>query len=229
MPTKPKTYLFLSVVFIISLAVSLWLSDELFKGIATTPAIGALFAAIYQILRDHAAYEKEKELLQKQQFFSLGITSHMAEVAFDKHVQFCEQYIAEVHETILTFFKDGPTEKGENHARKLAQIRIDHDAWITEEITESLKDFEDAVFRIGSQARLSKSSRQDVAQKAYVKADELWDEILGDVVDKTKTRNENIAVESVKKKIREILGIEKLTQLRGVLISKAMASMENST
>ncbi len=229
MPTKPKTYLFLGVVFLISFVVSLLLSDELFKGIATTPAIGALFAAIYQLLRDHAAYEKEKELLQKQQFFSLGITSHMAEVAFDKHVQFCEQYIAEVHKIIVTFFRDGPIEKGKDYARNLAQIRIKHDAWITEDITESLKHFEDAVFRIGSQAHLSQSSRADVAQKAYEKADELWDQVLGDAVDKTKTRNENIAVESVKKKIREILGIEKLTKLRGIIISKAMESMENST
>jgi hypothetical protein len=231
MPTKPKTYLYLGGVFILSLSLSLWLPlEDTFKGMAYTPAIGALFAAVFQLLRDHAAYEKQLELLQKQQFFSLGITSHMAEVAFDKHVEFCEQYIAEVHKTILTFVREGPSEKGEKHGRNLVQIRIKHDTWITEDITNSLKHFEDAVFRVGSQTHLSKqTSRPEVAQKAYEKADKLWDEVLGDVLDKTKTPNENIAVESVKKKIRDILGIEKLTQLRGVLISKAMESMEKST
>lgn len=231
MPTKPKTYLYLGGVFILSLSLSLWLPlDETFKGMAYTPAIGALFAAIFQLLRDHAAYEKQLELLQKQQFFSLGITSHMAEVAFDKHVEFCEKYIAEVHKTILTFIREGPTEKGQDHGRNLTGIRIEYDTWITEDITNSLKHFEDAVFRIGSQTHLAKqTSRSAVGQTAYEKADALWDDVLGNLLDKSKKPDENIAVESVKKKIRDILGIEKLTQLRGVLISKAIESMEKNT
>ena len=231
MPTKPKTYLFLIVVFLISLAISLWLPlDDLFKGIASTPAIGALFAVLYQLLRDHVLYEKEKELLWKQQFFSLGITSHMAEVAFDKHVEFCEKYIAEVHNTILTFIREGPTEKGQEHGRNLIGIRIEYDTWITEDITNSLKHFEDAVFRIGTQTHLAKqTSSSAVGQTAYEKADALWDDVLGNLLDKSKKSDENIAVESVKKKIRDILGIEKLTQLRGVLISKAIESMGKNT
>jgi hypothetical protein len=231
MPTKPRTYLLLGGIFLISLAVSLLLPlDEMFKGIASTPAIGALFATIYQLLRDHAAYEKQKELLQKQQFFSLGITSHMAEVAFDKHVEFCEKYIAEAHETLLSFVREGPTKKGVEHGKKLIEIRVAFDTWITEDIANSLKQFEDAVFRVGTQTQLSESTAySDVSQKAYLKADELWYEVLGNLFDKDKTVNENVAIEPVKKKIREILGIEKLTQLRGVLINKAIASMEKST
>lgn len=231
MPNKPRTYLYLCGVFLISLAVSLWLPmDELFKGIASTPAIAALFASVYQLMRDHAAYEKQLELLRKQQFFSLGITSHMAEVAFDKHVEFCEKYIAEVHETILTLVREGPTEKGQDHGRNLNGIRIKYDTWITDDISNPLKHFEDAIFRIGSKTHLAKSTNiSATGQKAYEEADALWDVVLGNIFDKSKIPDKNIAVESVKKKIRDILGIEKLTQLRGVLISKAIESIGKNT
>jgi hypothetical protein len=231
MPTKPKTYFYLGVVFVLSLLLSLFLPlEDTFKGVAYTPAIAALLAAVFQLLRDHAAYEKQSELLRKQHFFNLGITSHMAEVAFDKHVEFCEQYIAEVHKTILTLFQEGPTDKGTEHGNNLVEIRIRYDTWITEDITKSLNLFEEAVFRIGSKTRLAnKTSKPHIAQKANEEADKLWDEILGYIIDSTKEQNENIAVEPVKQKIRDILGIEKLTQLRGVLISKAMESMEKCT
>lgn len=225
-----KTYISLSIVLIVSFVAALVLPmDNIFRGIAATPAVGALFIALYQIFRDQAAYEKELELQRQQQFFNLGVTSHMANVAFDKHVAFCEKYIAKVHHILLTLVREGPTEIGRDLARNLDTIRIEYDTWITEDITNSLRRFEDAVFSIGTKTHLSNVGKPDAAQKAQEEADALWGEILGDLFDKTKTPDENIAVESVKKKIRDILEIEKLTQLRGALINKAIESMEKNT
>ena len=66
MTHKTKTYGFLVGVFFVSLGISLALPiNEIFKGIASTPAIAALFAVIYQLLRDNAAHEKQ-QLLQQQ-------------------------------------------------------------------------------------------------------------------------------------------------------------------
>jgi len=52
--------------------------NQVFKSIATTPAIAALVAVIYQILKDQAAFERQDYLQRQQQIFNLGATSHMA-------------------------------------------------------------------------------------------------------------------------------------------------------
>lgn len=73
-----KTYLGLLAVFIGSFGCAYFLPiNEAFKGIATTPAIGALLVAIYQILKDQAAFERQDYLQRQQQIFNLGATSQL--------------------------------------------------------------------------------------------------------------------------------------------------------
>ncbi len=55
-----KNYIFLVVIFILSTLLSLFLPvNELFKGVALTPGIAALFGALFQIFRDQAEFEKK--------------------------------------------------------------------------------------------------------------------------------------------------------------------------
>jgi len=200
--------------------------ENIGKGIAATPAIGAMVAAIYQILRDHAAHQREMERQQKGHDFSLGVMSHMAQVAFDKHVEFCEKYMTEVHETVSTLWKEGPTEKAMVHSSNLSKLRIEYATWVTEEITNSLKEFEYTLYCIGSKTKLCKVARsEETLNKAYKEADESWDTVLGCVIDKEKTPDENRAVEPIKNRIRNILGVQELTILRGALIKKAIESI----
>lgn len=57
------------------------------------PWCGAIVTVLYQLLRDQAAHARALELQERQQLFNLGVASHMANVAFDKHIHFSEQYI----------------------------------------------------------------------------------------------------------------------------------------
>jgi hypothetical protein len=50
-------------------------------------------------------------LRRDEQQFHVGVTSHMSNVVFDKHVVFCEEYMAEVRETVTTFFETTPMRK----------------------------------------------------------------------------------------------------------------------
>jgi hypothetical protein len=61
--------------------------------LAGLPAIAALFAALFQLSRDSIAFDRSVRLEEAKNRFTVGATSHMAIVAFDKHVQFCEEYV----------------------------------------------------------------------------------------------------------------------------------------
>uniref|UniRef100_UPI00356A2641 hypothetical protein n=1 Tax=Pontibacterium sp. TaxID=2036026 RepID=UPI00356A2641 len=79
----------LAVIIAVSIGVTFFAPiGEVYKGVAALPAIGGLFAALFQLLRDNAAHERAVELQSSQQLFNLGATSHMANTVFDKHVEF---------------------------------------------------------------------------------------------------------------------------------------------
>ena len=225
-----QTYIILLSVFLLSF----WLSSHfhtqaIMKNIVALPAVCALIAAIYQIFRDHSAHLKQLELQQKQQNFSLGVSSYMAQVAFDKHVEFCEKYIAEVHKTSNTLWGEGPSEKAIEDEKTLAGLRIEYSTWVTDDVSNKLRDFEKALYIIGSKTRLSeKTKNSELAEKAYAEADHMWEKMIGSLLNKKNSQNENVAVESIINKIRDILGIRELIELRGLLIKTAVSTIKNT-
>ncbi|HUU12828.1 MAG TPA: hypothetical protein VM182_03850, partial [Terriglobia bacterium] len=108
MNTK-TTYIALAVVFVASAAAAILLPvGDAVRTLTAVPAIGSLFGALLQIFRDRVAYERSLLLLEAQNSFSIGTTSHMANVAFDKHVLFCEEYVTEMFKALTTLFREGP-------------------------------------------------------------------------------------------------------------------------
>ena len=71
-------------------------ASDLIKGFMAFPGSVALLGVLYQLWRDDRAHERELELQSKQQDFALGTASHMATVAYDKHVAFGEEYMERV-------------------------------------------------------------------------------------------------------------------------------------
>ena len=146
-----RTYGLLSIVAVISFLAAFTLpTDEIIKGIYASPGLLALFGALYQILKEQSAHERKIDLQKRQQIFNIGATSHMANVAFDKHVEFCDKYIKEVHTTLVTLYKEGPTELALSHAHTFNTIRQEYAAWLTDEINEKLFPFEQALRSMGA-------------------------------------------------------------------------------
>ena len=109
-----KAYIPLIAVMVFSFGAAYFLPlEKVLLGIIATPGGLALFGALYQILRDQSAHERKIELQRRQEIFNLGATSNMANVAFDKHVEFCGKYMSEVHDTVSTLsgFKDALNKK----------------------------------------------------------------------------------------------------------------------
>ena len=98
-------YLVFVLFFLGSLVgVALLPSRSTLQHVVALPAFGAFFAALLKIFLDLLAHDRALLLLEAQNAFSIGATSHMAIVAFDKHVTFCEEYLGEMYQTLSTLF-----------------------------------------------------------------------------------------------------------------------------
>lgn len=213
-------YLGLAVVFACSLVATLLLPVGNFvTATAIAPGVAALFGALWQIFRDHEAYNRQIELQGRDHFFNLSITSHMADVTFDKHVAFSEEYLKRVHDGVGEMFRDGPSKDARKIATDLSVIHRKHAPWVTADMLEKLKPFEDALWKIGINAMIDDPKRID---EMYA----LFSEVLGikwrDNKDKPESRADQILFH-----LQDVLGITELTRLRRAVVKNAMRSLDN--
>lgn len=219
------TYGILSGIFILSLAGALLIdASEFLKAVVSAPGVTALIGALYQLVRDEAAFERQLHIQKKQSQFTLGAASHMANITFDKHVEFCEKYMKAISETVGNLFRHGDTPETSNDAVKLYQLREEYDVWLTDNIVQNLDEFEKALFKLGANAHfISKTQDQYEMQKARrLKIEEnldLYTKILG--LEK-KEIDESYTVKVTKNKVKNILGVEKLTKLREHLLTESI-------
>ncbi len=159
---------------------------------------GSASAALFKFLSDRSI-ERQKasgaeKLLQAQNAFSVGATSHMATVAFDKHIGFCEEYVEEMYLALHTMIQDGRTEEPSD-PRRFSRIREKWALWLTHEMENELGQFELAITQIiGGPA-------QDVDNSG--------------VLSNERSITRNIAY------LRGVLGTEELTALRNQLVIRS--------
>ena len=218
----------IAVIVGVSLGITFFAPiSEVYKGVATLPSVGGLILALFQLIRDHSAHQRKLDLQYEQQIFNLGATSHMANTVFDKHVEFCEKYLAEVHQTVVTLTLKGPTEDTLDHAGNLYSLRIEYTAWVTPKIDEKLMPFEKAIRDIGANAGLAKAltgegDREETRSEALGEMYDIFKSLM-DIGD-TEVKDEDATVVAVKNRVREILQVNELVAIREYLITRA-ASM----
>lgn len=204
-----------------------WLlpASNIIKNLSSIPGIGALLIAVYQILQDRMNYERQKELQRKQHFFNLGVTSHMANVAFDKHVEFCEKYIAQMNESLNQLSIEGPNVNALSFAHKLSDIRFQYRAWLTEDIMDRILPYEKALIKIGSKAQIEE--HLPVGEKRTRVIDEMFKTFLdvAGIRGEGSEINEQITTEKIINHLQQVLGIQELTALRHKLITEAIKSI----
>ena len=109
-----------------------------------------MLTILYQLIRDEAAFEHNLKIQNQQQSFGLGATSHMANKVFDKHVEFCEKYLVEVHKIANQLFRSGPTKDAVDFANSLYTLKLEYATWLTDDINNSLFPFEQALRELGA-------------------------------------------------------------------------------
>ena len=211
-------------------AASLFLSyviqtNDFFKGFLALPAAGSLIMFLYEAYRDNRMHERSLEIQNRDQDYVLATASHMADVAYDKHVLFCEEYIHRVQSGLQELFRDGPTYKALDFGRELVNIRQRHASWLTKEIEAKLKPFEEALIEIGAKEGLidrlpAGEQRTAAVEKVY--------KTFGLILEFERYENEreeSIAISNIIEYIRGILGITILTELRQKVSKTALARL----
>lgn len=220
-------YIGYGLVFVAS-CLAAWLLPvaAIFKGIASIPGVTALLVFLGRLWRDERIHERAVELQIKQQDFVLGTASHMAAVAYDKHVVFCEEYIQRVQQGLQELMRNGATKEAMNIGSDLVRIRIKHSAWLTAEIEKSLQPFEMALINIGANEHLLESlpvgdRRNQVVEEVY----RFFGLVLGHEKP-VKEEEANMTIKTIIEKIRNILGINTLTALRQKAAELALERIE---
>ena len=226
-------YTSLAVIFVASLAAAIlfhFFPVGIVGELASIPAIIALFGALFQLGRDNIAHERALRLEEAKNRFTVGATSHMANVAFDKHVEFCEEYTQAVNGALETLFRRGPHADVLQNANALMDIRIKRTVWLTPEVETKLLSFERALRKIGANAWLLGELRADEDRSGPIKeaystfaAVMGWEDWRGEAV----TRD--LAAEKVIEGFRNILGISELTRLRAELVKRASDNLGYSS
>ena len=211
-----RVYCVLAVIFLASFFVAYFLPTmEFLQGLPSLSAVGALFMGLWTIFRDNEAHKRDLEREQQQQIFNLSVTSHMAEVAFDRHIKFCEEYMQRLMQGLDPSIVE--QERYEHYSFELKNIRRIHAIWITEEINAELHGCEEVWRKYGFCRRTAQQTQGEVQSNFSGKAGELFDVIHG--IDESgegvTTYEKTISI------IQGILGITELTKLRVNLIAQA--------
>ena len=217
-----KVYLLLFFVVLSSVLFStLFPTESIFKVIYSTPGIIALLGVLYRLFLDETQYQKTLSLQHDQQIYELGATTHMADVVFDRHVNFCEEYMKATQNSIETLFREGPSPTSLELARNLLQIRINHATWLTKDIESNLEPFEQALRTIGADSNFYRTDPSEAnSQGAVNEMYKTFKNVLS-INDNLNSSDVDpkIATSTIIKNIRDILKIEELTNIRHYLIS----------
>jgi hypothetical protein len=141
------------------------------------------------------AHQRSVLLAEMQNAFSMGATSHMACVAFDKHIGFCEEYIDATSKTLQTLIQQGATERPMDVA-DFFRIRQKWALWLTDDIETVLDRFEYLVTKIASEAPVLDINGAHVSVESSVKS------VIAD--------------------LRKVLATEELTALRNELVVRSL-------
>lgn len=224
-------------IFCLSAGIVIFLAltgHDVIAGLVAAPGITALSNAVFQLMKDAANYERQKETQHREFQFTLGATTHMANVIFDKHAEFCTKYMQTVNEIVRTLFQTGQgSQENIYQAGTLYTIRQEYVMWLTNQIDTDLKLFEDTLRKLGAQAEFIKTTAKNPAyaeqQLIFIKENsELFMRILGLNLSVDGTPEESMSA-ALNARLRTVLGVQDLTKIREHLIKQASSAIQPST
>lgn len=216
-------FLILGLVFIAGVFLLVKTDTVWIQTVAAIPTVGALAGALFQLVRDDAAYKKQREIQNAQNVFTLGASSHMATVAFDKHIEFCEQYMELIHELIDSIMQHGPSTEQRPKVIDLLNLRKRYAAWTTKDMEAQLKPFEDALVHMTSLSGLVERNRQtEAGDKAIDDLYKLSSEIL-QLDGNELALGSDVSIGEIRERVRKMLGIEEISEMRKAIVEKSIA------
>jgi hypothetical protein len=102
------------------------------------------------------AYVRSMLLADRQNAFSMGTSSHMATVLFDRYIDFCEEYAKAISDTLSSVIQEGRKDQPLD-AEELFWIRQKWALWLYHDVEVKLDRFERDFREIGSAPFLDKN------------------------------------------------------------------------
>jgi hypothetical protein len=209
-----KFFVILFAIFVVSFCFFV-ATNGFVRELASIPIIGTLMVLLWKVIEAEVSHQRRIMQAEIQNSFLYGSTSHMAQVAFDKHVLFCEEYIKEVSDTIWTLFAQGATPEALNHRDKLHLIKEKHLLWLTPEIEGQLLKFEKAIGKLGANAMLARDNPREIDMNEIHEMHRILHEVMGIEQWRGETLSKELSHQAIINHLRTVLGIESLTKLRG--------------
>lgn len=214
---------------ITTIAVALWqlssLNDPLDIRGAPAALLVASGVAFFAVSREYAQMAETRELAAVEREFRLASTSHMSQIVFDKHVQFCERYL-EAAQPIFNMIALGDIRQ--YHRLDLTQVRetrIANTLWLTFEMHENLATFESNIEHMKIYARhhlRQQDSNPDAARDSF----EQLMLLMTEMTDGNYLRSEaqSLSPKSYAAMVRHLqktLGIDRLTHMRDSVLQQS--------
>ncbi|MEX3930857.1 hypothetical protein AB4Y32_03390 [Paraburkholderia phymatum] len=203
------------------------LGDHISAGVWSL--IGSAFGAgaAYLVARYQQKAQSDRERLKAAHD---SASSHMANVAFDKYVEFCEAYKDAAGEGVMILIQHGPTREIIGATHKLTEIRVKYSLWIPTDIDARLFEFEKVWLSIGAFSPIIDST---VGGPAYAETREKYSNMVYKEFAKAMGLNEwdgeklsdEFTLQSIVAGLREVLGTEKITKLRRNVLDRASSEL----
>ncbi|HWX20420.1 MAG TPA: hypothetical protein VN578_11020 [Candidatus Binatia bacterium] len=193
------------------------------KNRATKEDVSKITSQIESVKTEFRLVEKKAE-----NAFALSATSHMANTAFDKHIEFCEKYAAEMDKGLSILIQKGTTVEALEISVRLFAIRRQFVLWVPKDVGARLDKLEAALRRVGADEHLL--PHLPVGEKRSKLVHELLDlfskiTTIEDLPDKPAPE---LAHVKIIEGLRDILGVEKLTQLRNHFFDQALSAVRET-
>jgi hypothetical protein len=149
----------------------------------------------------------------------------MANVAFDKHVAFVEQYISTMQAGLTDLFTTGPPGESLKFSHKLEHVRLSFRAWITEDIEAKVMPFESALRNMGAHKIVLEGlpvgpERTRVVNEIY----RIFSDVTG--TPREGTIDETLAPRRIMTHLQDCLEARQLSLLRRVTIQAAINALQ---
>jgi hypothetical protein len=181
---------------------------------------------LQQIRLQHEQFQQERE-----HALQLGAVSGIAERVFNGYADFCAEYLPEVRTVAENMCGHAPGENGTKYSRQLrdARVKSDHYVWIPDSVDRLLINLEAAMHGMGVDSEmaptfLANSGLSQDGQKMLKAAYRTFKQLLGIGIEEgAESVESEKSIAGVMKTMKDVLDVDRLTELRRTLIERAVA------
>jgi len=235
-------YVVVGVVFVAAVLM-VWLGRDELRQAGGQTLTASLLGFLATLMLDVNAKERDRTdkrheaerarlTQQLEHTFAVGSSSHMANVAFDKHVKFCEDYAEELRRTMEALLDFKRHREAFDQAKTLTSLRQKQALWLTPEMEAPLEEIERRLRWIGGKDFVVSTASEADQEALLDKVHKMFVEVLGEdffgAAPDGEKLDQDLAIGNVIRGLGKILGVADLATLRHRILRAAATATPGS-